>query len=394
MRTGKRGVFQEQFNWIFVLVAGATIIFFFFNFLMKQQALAMEKTALTINTELESIATGVQSAQDTAIRIRVPKTTLLLGCTRLCECTFGIRGSTVTKPFKDKYIFGPQIVPGPDLVVWSKPWSIPYTVANFVYITSPSIRYVFGYDPANQDSVKMMQKLEQLWPNLILYKAVEIQNAGGSNYRLYPEGSSTEYENEHYDETRVVLLMPNAPTDVVILFDESFENEEISILTVFGSSFDEGLVRFQWLDPQEHMQIQDMQYVGTAGLLGAVFTENPNMYYCNIIKGITRVNQSLEVLANRSQRLSHYWEGLGTGAARCESLHRLMYQTIKGVNFQGTPVGTGVIQSLPPQLPAGAIITPQYYEDFNTAHATWVPKLGEFSQLNFELNLNSCIEVY
>ncbi len=154
----RKGMFEEQFNWLFVLVAGAVIIFFFFHFLSKQQELAQQKIALTINTEIESISSGVESAENTAILIDIPKSTLSLDCSPTCDCNFGVQGSVARKPFGDLLMFGPKTISGPQMVVWSRPWEAPYTVASFLYLTSPNVRYVVGYIPGNTESEVVFQR--------------------------------------------------------------------------------------------------------------------------------------------------------------------------------------------------------------------------------------------
>ncbi|PIN70040.1 hypothetical protein COV93_03165, partial [Candidatus Woesearchaeota archaeon CG11_big_fil_rev_8_21_14_0_20_43_8] len=40
-------------------------------------------------------------------------------------------------------VFGPHKIEGNKMIVWSRDWSIPFRIANFLYVTSPKVKYYF-----------------------------------------------------------------------------------------------------------------------------------------------------------------------------------------------------------------------------------------------------------
>jgi hypothetical protein len=405
-KLGKKGMFEEQFNWMFVLVAGAVIIFFFFNFLVRQQALAQAKSEISINTELDSIASGVQNALNTAILVTIPKTKLALDCTLSCECKFGIQGSAVRRTFGDKFIFGPKVITGPQMLVWSKPWEVPYAVTNFVYVTTPSIRYTIGYVSGDTDSENMYHEFQRLWPGLIEYKPITL-SYNTQYWKAYEEGTATEYQNEKFLSTRFVLFIPHppptAPPGAQVDFEphSSFTARDFSALIVTGSSFENGSMSFFQLQPGPPPLIikTEMDYAGTASLLAAVFSEDARAYYCTMSRAMSRLNTSLEVLANRSRMLSIDWGSRGSSYATCQALHGNVYRLISGKEINGNPTLEPAfrpgIQNLLPRPPYdGELVNTAHYARYNGNITPWLNRVTVFKKYNYELNLNSCVEVY
>ena len=54
----KKGQIQVTFNWIYITIAGAVILLFFFGIVVKQKAASEEKLSIEVVRILESILTG------------------------------------------------------------------------------------------------------------------------------------------------------------------------------------------------------------------------------------------------------------------------------------------------------------------------------------------------
>ena len=85
----KKG-FEMQFHWIFVLIAGAIILIFFFSLTQKQKSLSEERLAITLSTDIEAIFTGAIQAKGTAQLLRIPQPGIAFSCSEACECNFWI----------------------------------------------------------------------------------------------------------------------------------------------------------------------------------------------------------------------------------------------------------------------------------------------------------------
>jgi hypothetical protein len=89
----KKG-FELQFHWIFVLIAGALILSFFFMVANKQKNLSQDRLQLTLATEIENIFTGAIISRGTAQKMPTPPQGITFECTEGCECKYGIGRAT------------------------------------------------------------------------------------------------------------------------------------------------------------------------------------------------------------------------------------------------------------------------------------------------------------
>ena len=54
----RKAQIETQFNWLFILVAGAVILIFFAGIVIKQKSSSEQKIAENVMTDLQSIFTG------------------------------------------------------------------------------------------------------------------------------------------------------------------------------------------------------------------------------------------------------------------------------------------------------------------------------------------------
>src|SRR3989338_6328662 len=149
----KRGMIEVNFNWIFILIAGAVIFVFFINIVNKQRQFSDIKTSSAIVTSLESILTGAQISTSTVNIIDLPKVDIGFECDRYFI-------GPVPKQTKGNVIFAPNLLKGKKMITWALDWNLPYRVTNFLYVTDPELRYIIVYDSdTNLENKAVAQKL-------------------------------------------------------------------------------------------------------------------------------------------------------------------------------------------------------------------------------------------
>ena len=136
-RMNKRGI-EMQAHWIFILIAGAIILAFFFSIVAKQKSLSEQKISITLSSNIEAVFSGAIESKGTAQLLTVPKDGIAFACSEGCDCNFWI-GDKATS-FRDKIIFAPKIVIGQDATAWSNEWKLPFRVSNFL-IFSRELNY-------------------------------------------------------------------------------------------------------------------------------------------------------------------------------------------------------------------------------------------------------------
>src|SRR3989344_5861328 len=139
LRTDKRGVVEVQFNWIFVLIVGGIILFFFISLSMRQKEVSTRRLSGELLQDLELIITG-QS-------VSVGRTTVL----DLPPVEIGLTCDSYTilqqaSPLRNSIVFGPPTLIGPKLIAWTQELRAPFRVTNFVYLTGSGAKYYLLYD--------------------------------------------------------------------------------------------------------------------------------------------------------------------------------------------------------------------------------------------------------
>src|SRR3989338_1748 len=78
--SSKKGGIEVQFNWIFILIAGALILVFFVSLVQRQETVSNEKRDIDIRSKLSTILTSAKQSTGTLFEIKIPKTEIAFGC--------------------------------------------------------------------------------------------------------------------------------------------------------------------------------------------------------------------------------------------------------------------------------------------------------------------------
>ncbi len=226
-----------QFNWIFILIAGALILSFFVMIAQKQLILSEKKQELNTWQQFDNVFSSALKTEETSFTIDT-KAKISFFCTEN-QCSFKIGDNF------QKYslpIFAPSILDGGPLTLWSKSFNSPFYVTNLLLITNPKIRFVFV--SSNNDPLKIY--LEKNLP-----ESVNVEFVNSAKKIVY----------QGHDHVRFVFLNTNKET-----LDRSFDNAPYSIVLVANNQvFLEGKT---YPFSEEHKEL----------LLAALFSQDSNMY--------------------------------------------------------------------------------------------------------------------
>jgi len=126
-----KGQIQLQFNWIFVIIAGAIILSFFAGFAIKYKGLQEEKGKIEVLNSLNDAFTSLQSSYfPTKVEIDLPSN-LMIGCNE-GVVSFNVGGKSYAT---DNLIFSSGEMKG-KVVIWYMPYKMPFKIANFYYVAS------------------------------------------------------------------------------------------------------------------------------------------------------------------------------------------------------------------------------------------------------------------
>ncbi|MDP7323713.1 MAG: hypothetical protein QF632_03050, partial [Candidatus Woesearchaeota archaeon] len=160
MLKSKKAAIEVQFNWIFVLIAGALIIGFFVMIVSKQQTSVKSEINIVVSRAIEAILTGSKVSADSASPGSLPVGNIEFDCD-----SYSV--GDVERKLKQMTVFAPDLIKGKQIITWSLPWNVPFRATNLLLLTSPQVRYIFVYDstdltnPLNAFADKLYNKMDE-----------------------------------------------------------------------------------------------------------------------------------------------------------------------------------------------------------------------------------------
>lgn len=273
--SGRKAAIEIQFNWIFVLIAGAIILTFFGGLVYKQKTLADEEAAGSIIKNLEAEFSAARSAGGSAALLDLGKFEIDLKCE---DYLVGKLGQSVSfRPF-----FGPDLVKGMKLVVWSFPWDFPFKITNFIFVSSKDVGYFF----VNSSDPLMISLNDDLsfrfFSSSLINSVSEVNNPAGF-YKIRFVCNGCDFSNEV-----VSFGFPEKDMSAVS-FDES--SKTVTFYQKSGDSFvATGTAPLLGFDDY-----------GMPSVFGAVFADSYELYDCNLKKAFRNLGVVSEVYEKRSR---------------------------------------------------------------------------------------------
>lgn len=277
----KKG-FEIQLNWIFILIAGAVILAFFFTLAQKQRVLSAERLSVQLSRDIDVVFTSAIAAKGVAQPLRIPGKSISFECTNACDCSFSVMNKPAS--FSDKIIFAPPALSGPSAVLWAVEWKLPFRVVNFLLLAQPGDRYIFVTGEL-RESRELQKKLSRELPAALQASFVSL-------------GSLAD-EKRGNERVRVVFLGVLPVNLNTLGMDASFNSKDVSGL--FIDTRTRKLSFYNWAD--EGFASREATYSGDAGLYAAIFSFEPLMYFCGIKKGLLRMAHVAEIYSERASVL-------------------------------------------------------------------------------------------
>jgi len=298
----KKAQLAIPFHWIFIMIAGAIILLFFITIVFKQKAVAEEKLSVEILSSIEEIFAGAGSGEEETIAaIEIPKTELNFICeedTGISE--YSIKDTGISKQTPGEIMYSPDIVKGKELVIWSLPFSFPFKITNLIMVSSSDVRYVFYYGP-NSESFA-----EQLALDMPDSLNVDLIREGE------PIGDKKNYKVRFIfidvDPTTIDLSsLKTLNKDVSAV---KIESDNVKFYEKKANNFH---IMYEFVDPTKASAIYLPSYNNKDAMYyGAVFSENPDQYRCNLKKIFKRTELVAEIYKDRTEILRQHYPDSST----------------------------------------------------------------------------------
>ncbi|MFH1317148.1 MAG: hypothetical protein ABII01_06515 [Candidatus Woesearchaeota archaeon] len=379
----KRGMMEVQFNWIFILFVGALIILFFTKVIYNQKVIADRKLSVEILDQLTLLSTGAEVATSTASEIDLSRNSIGFECDE-CNCRYYVRnlGEKDFESINKRALFAPSIVEGEKILTWALDWNMPYKVSNFLFITSPEIRYVFIYGSSSipDELQEIMDKLPE---------QINVGNEGGGGVINI---NDFDYQNEYlvkiilYDNTHIYNTPDKVNTAVGSLLTDQLKDVEewrISLIRVdpepsatSGRLSYVGKIDFYKVENGEFVEDGESKthYLGDTSLIGAILVDNYDAYVCPMESAFQRLNYVSAVYRERTDFLFNTYK---LSNPKCGDTYQKAGMSIMEIETESRPFFRS--------LPIGSNLNIIYNKAF---------AVGGLEDLNDRIILFSCPEIF
>ncbi|MBD3163795.1 hypothetical protein GF323_01220 [Candidatus Woesearchaeota archaeon] len=283
----RKSQIEIQFNWIIVLVAGALIFLFFFGLISWARNNSRESSSATIARNFDSMLTAASVTKSTVNNLTLPIKRLDFSCRG-----FRIDKSEREEAYANKIIFAPTYIKGTRLITWSLSWDVPFRAANFLFISSPQIRYVFITDYASNE----------------IYRYLRTNFPDELNAEFYEETNVPILEDYNNFKVRITYIGNSiSPDKSHIARFKKMGKHDVTSLAVNADTFDHVMdLQFYHKSARgstDYISGSSAKGFGEASLIGAIFSENEEDYRCSMEKAFSRLDKIAEIYEERARHL-------------------------------------------------------------------------------------------
>ncbi|MCB9358626.1 hypothetical protein H6503_01720 [Candidatus Woesearchaeota archaeon] len=299
----KLGIIEVGFSWIFILIAGVVILGLFIYISSDQASFFRDLINANLLKDLNAIFVGATVSKDTAALFEIPKTELVFDCD-----SYGIGG--VTHPLTGHIVYAPPLLKTNELITWTKPWSLGFRVTNFLYITSPFIKYYVIYDSSH---ASLAAEVYDDLPDQLTKEMIAIGNADGSYIK-----------NQGYDRIHVLVLAgstyrsSNLPSSLYNPNDfKGYGNDEIKFIMLYDETkIADTILKGEIVIKNKKQEQQDFnedfggeprlsqRFYDFSSLYAAFISGNHNVWQCMTDKSYSRARDVASIYKSRTQSLN------------------------------------------------------------------------------------------
>lgn len=250
----KKGDISPIFKYIFVMLVGGIILFFFIKFGLNMTKTSEEVTSAKISNILDDSLTAFGVSQNS--NTYLPEGGWPKDIKVIIDCG-AITSDNFKYPVKSqKIIFSPKTLNGKTIDVWTKVWKWPYSVDNFYYMSNKKTKIYFVGDSGDL--------LDESSPDRIP-KRFNVEAIKNTNDNF------AETQAKSYDLVKFVFFNMDPNID---------ESNKIKTVKIVTDDFETGYAEFS---------DGNGIFLGKEMLYGAIFSDNYEEYSCMYSRAMQRL---------------------------------------------------------------------------------------------------------
>ena len=333
-----RAQLEIQFNWIFVLIAGGVILIMFFGVTRSLQQGSEAQVQVDVSSDLRTTLVGVKVGRSSTT-IPVPPVGLTLDCDGL---KVGTTQGLLLGP-----TFGPRRLRGTSIMAWSHDWDIPMRVENFLYLSSPQVKYIFIRNPGAEF---LVDELVGSLPPIDTEVVDSCEDLDALNPSSQFDLHVIQFDMRGSDEDPA---LPDAsPVDDLCAIPKKFYSQNREVVETYiqpdtsaPADLEEAMhAGYVFLRDQDGFLVHSA-YLGDATVYGALFSAGPQLFSCMNVKAFENAGIVLENTKRRLETIFN--EGLPAGSSCLDAYQSILTNEL--VHLQDDIDGLLAGQDIPAQ---------------------------------------------
>ncbi|MFH0869934.1 MAG: hypothetical protein V1866_02665 [archaeon] len=279
---GRKG-FELQFNWLFVLIAGAIFIAFFISLMRNHSSDVEQASTLNAKQELDSLFRVNRASVNTQKVLSFSKR---LDFSTSNISGYFVDGSDVWNRYDYSVIFAPKFLDGDELMIKTSSFKAPFNVMPFIFLANNDLEFVFVGSDAVLSAVSLAM------PENITKKSL----AGKSEM--------ASFKNNNYDHTVFVFTTDSFGGSMPLLanFQSPADKERVYAVVIdaaggFADAY--GQVSFYNYSKGSLKLEGQSGFIGIELLLGAVISHNQRIYNREFRKAMNRLGLLADLQVRR-----------------------------------------------------------------------------------------------
>ena len=299
----KKGAIEVQFNWVFVLIIGVFILSFVFTVIRAQMQTTQAEVDATVRSRFDTVLQQASQTPGTLFSVQLRGTKFTSADS--CVDSFYFNDNRNLR-IQLEAAFSPKEMDSVQgtFLLWVLPWSMPFRITNFVYLTTPDIVYLLTYKPETEEFAKEINysRTTMSLPDDMIKEVISYDSLNSKLNALRNLNTRVVYIYDNCDNVN----FPSGADSAVCINVKNSTND--MGLDGFGH------VRYLYPNNEHH----DTYYLGRQSLFGAIFSEDHVQFDCSMQKAYNRMNLLLDVYHFRSLNLS---DSNSPGTHECRQLH-------------------------------------------------------------------------
>lgn len=300
-----KGQLNIQFNWIFVLIVGVSILAMLIAFTFNFSDSAETQVSVQLATQYETIFTSTLQQPGTGKEFSSPNIELEFVCEAEENVHYYAINGITAKDTPYDLIASTDRLSTTRMQTWALEWYAPFPVDTFLYVTSPQQEIIF-YEPGNS---RRLQILLDLFPENFSHRVVNssfmnaptlASNRESYTFILFQDELTAPTDLPDPEE---LMQVPVERTQVIII--QAAQNtllEYGALLFLDGESYREyyndELITSEILSRTE-------RYLGQASLFASFFANTQEWYSCLMQKAFQRLEMTSQLLYYQAESLEN-----------------------------------------------------------------------------------------